>query len=356
MVKQSTPGLDSKESLNAFIQEYNELHRAQALGDNSALVRTLLITAEKTFLGSVITGVPLTVGYTYRGTPAVQATMGQASSAFAAGKFDDAARLYIAAAGQDPALYIAALYAGDSFFRNKDYANGGVWFAKAIAIDPDRETAYRYWGDALYKAGDSAGAREKIVQAYVAEPYSIATWAELYQWAMANKFTLAAPQARRPEFYMLDGKVDFDPRVLPDSGDGRASWLIYQHVRVSHGAPTLMQNVPPGGGTMANGDLQASGYIHTLAEEMQALTAMLSDVKQKLAAGTVTQERLDPGIKLLLRLQQDDMLECFVLLNAYDKGLLHDYPKYRAAHRDRLIAYVNQYLLSQPSASTVPQK
>lgn len=183
MVKQSTPGLDSKESLNAFIQEYNELHRAQALGDNSALVRTLLITAEKTFLGSVITGVPLTVGYTYRGTPAVQATMGQASSAFAAGKFDDAARLYIAAAGQDPALYIAALYAGDSFFRNKDYANGGVWFAKAIAIDPDRETAYRYWGDALYKAGDSAGAREKIVQAYVAEPYSIATWAELYQWA-----------------------------------------------------------------------------------------------------------------------------------------------------------------------------
>jgi len=173
---------------------------------------------------------------------------------------------------------------------------------------------------------------------------------------MANKFTLAAPQARRPEFYMLDGKVDFDPRVLPDSGDGRASWLIYQHVRVSHGAPTLMQNVPPGGGTMANGDLQASGYIHTLAEEMQALTAMLSDVKQKLAAGTVTQERLDPGIKLLLRLQQDDMLECFVLLNAYDKGLLHDYPKYRAAHRDRLIAYVNQYLLSQPSASTVPQK
>jgi tetratricopeptide (TPR) repeat protein len=356
MVKQSTPGLDSKESLNAFIQEYNELHRAQALGDNSALVRTLLITAEKTFLGSVITGVPLTVGYTYRGTPAVQATMGQASSAFAAGKFDDAARLYIAAAGQDPALYIAALYAGDSFFRNKDYANGGVWFAKAIAIDPDRETAYRYWGDALYKAGDSAGAREKIVQAYVAEPYSIATWAELYQWAMANKFTLAAPQARRPEFYMLDGKVDFDPRVLPDSGDGRASWLIYQQVRVSHGAPTLMQNVPPGGGTMANGDLQASGYIHTLAEEMQALTAMLSDVKQKLAAGTVTQERLDPGIKLLLRLQRDDMLECFVLLNAYDKGLLHDYPKYRAAHRDRLIAYVNQYLLSQPSASTVPQK
>jgi tetratricopeptide (TPR) repeat protein len=359
LVKQSTPGIDPKEQFNALIQAYDELHRAQALGDNSALVRTLLIVIEKSPMGVILTGIPLTVGYTYMGTPAAQATMGQAETAFSAGKFDDAAKLYIAAAGQDPALYTAALYAGDSFFRNKDYANGGIWFAKAIAIDPDRETAYRYWGDALYKSGDSAGARDKLVQAYVAEPYSIATWAELYQWAVANKLTLAAPQARRPEFYMLSGKVDFDPHVLPpnllpETGDGHASWLIYQHVRVSHGATTLVQNVPPSGGTMANGDLNASGYIHTLAEEMDALTAMLADVKAKLAAGTVTPEKLDPGIKLLLRLQQDNMLECFVLLNAFDMGLRHDYPKFRAAHRDQLIAYVNRYLLTQPVASTAP--
>jgi len=358
LAKQSTPGIDSKESLNAFIQEYNELHRAQALGDNSVLVRTLLIAAEKTTLGSIITGIPLTVGYTYMGTPAVQTAMAQAETAFSAGKFDDAAKLYVAAAGQDPALYTAALYAGDSFFRNKDYANGGVWFAKAIAIDPERETAYRYWGDSLYKSGDVAAAKDKLIQAYVAEPYNIATWAELYQWAVANKLTLAAPQAHRPEFYMLNGKVDFDPHVLPETGDGHASWLIYQHVRVLRGATTLVQNVPPSGGTMANGDLNASGYIHTLAEEVDALTALLTDVKAKLAAGTVTQEKLDPGLKLLLRLQQDNMLECFVLLNAYDKGLLHDYPKFRATHRDQLIAYVNRYLLTQPvpapTATAVP--
>jgi hypothetical protein len=355
LAKQSTPGLDSKESLHAFLQEYNELHRAQALGDNSALVRTLLISAEKTTLGSIITGVPLTVGYTYQGTAASQAAMRQADVAFSAQKFDEAAKFYIVAAGQDPTFYAAALYAGDSYFRSKDYANAGIWFQKAINIDPDRETAYRYWGDSLYRSGDIAGAEKKFIEAYVAEPYSIATWAELYQWAVANKFTLASPQARRPEFYMLDGKVDFDPRVLPESGDGRASWFIYQHVRVSHGATTLVQNMPPSGGTMANGDLNASGYIHTLADEIEALTALLTDVKQKLAAGTVTQEKLDPGIKLLLRLQQDDMLECFVLLNAYDKGLIHDYPKFRAAHRDQLIAYVNRYLLSPPATPSVPQ-
>jgi len=77
------------------------------------------------------------------------------------------------------------------------------------------------------------------------------------------------------------------------------------------------------------------------------LTALLADVKAKLAAGTVTQEKLDPGLKLLLQLQKDNMLECMILLNAYDMGLRHDYPKYRAAHCDQLVAYVNRYLLGQ---------
>lgn len=350
----STPGADSKQPLNALIQAYNELQRAQSLGDNSALVRTLLIVVEKSPIGAILTGIPLTVGYTYTGTPAAQATMQQADAAFSAQKYDEAAKFYVAAATQDPALYTAALYAEDSFFRNKDYTNGGIWFAKAIAIDPDRETAYRYWGDSLYRSGDAAGAKDKIIQAYIAEPYSVATWAELYQWATLNKISLKAPQAHRPEFYMLNGKVDFDPRVMPESGDGRASWLVYQHTRVSHGATSLVQNMPPGSGTMANGALVPNGYIHTLAEEMDALTALLTDVKAKLAAGTVTPEKLNPGLKLLLQLQKDNMLECFVLLNAYDMGLRHDYPAYRATHRDQLIAYVNRYLLGQPAASAAP--
>jgi tetratricopeptide (TPR) repeat protein len=337
-----------------LIQAYNELHRAQSLGDNSGMVRTMLIVIEKSPIGVILTGVPLTAGYTYVGTPAAQATMRQADAAFSAQKFDDAAKSYIAAAAQDPALYTAALYAGDSFFRNKDYADDGVWFAKAIAIDPDRETAYRYWGDSLYRSGDVAGAKDKLIEAYIAEPYSIATWGELYQWAAANKISLRAPQVHRPEFYMLNGKIDFDPHVMPESGDGRASWLVYQHVRVAHGATSLVQNMPPGGGTMPNGSLVPNGYIHTLAEEVDALTALLTDVKAKLAAGTVTQEKLDPGLKLLLQLQKDNLLECFVLLNAYDKGLVHDYPAYRATHRDQLIAYVNRYLLGQPAASAAP--
>jgi tetratricopeptide (TPR) repeat protein len=348
LAKYATPSPDQSAQLNALIQALNELHRAQALGDNSPHILTLFLIAERTPIGSIITGIPLTVGYTYQGTPAAQALMQQAEAAFAAQKFDEGAKFYAAAAAKDPTFYNAALYTGDSFFRSKDYANAGVWFAKAIAIDPDRETAYRYWGDTLSHAGDLEAARARYVKAFVAEPYSAITWPALHQWATAAKTALSVPQIRRPEFYMLNGKVDFDPHIVPETGDGRASWLVYQHVRVSHGAPSLVQNVPPAGGTMADGSLSPSGYVHTLAEEMDALTALLADVTAKLAAGTVTPEKLDPGLKLLLQIQKDNMLECMVLLNASDLGIRHDYPKYRATHRDQLIAYVERYLLAPP--------
>ena len=54
----------------------------------------------------------------------------------------------------------------------KDWKDAGLWFQKAVAIDPNRETAYRYWGDALWAAGDKMGAKAKFVDAIIAEPFT----------------------------------------------------------------------------------------------------------------------------------------------------------------------------------------
>ncbi|MEJ7616397.1 MAG: hypothetical protein WKF30_05370 [Pyrinomonadaceae bacterium] len=37
--------------------------------------------------------------------------------------------------------------------KNELLGKAGEWFAQAIAINQDRETAYRYWGDALMAQG-----------------------------------------------------------------------------------------------------------------------------------------------------------------------------------------------------------
>jgi hypothetical protein len=101
-------------------------------------------------------------------------------------------------------------------------------------------------------------------------------------------------------------------------------------------------------------DFVPSGYVHTLAEEVDAITAMLADVKKKLASGAVTQEKLEPGIKNLLVLEKDNMLEPFILLSFNDAGIRHGYPEYRAAHRDRVVQYIDRYMIGPPTNTPNP--
>jgi len=130
---------------------------------------------------------------------------------------------YTAAAEADPHLYEAPLYAGDTAYVQKDLNTAAPWFARAIGIDPNRETAYRYWGDAILKLGnDPAAAREKFIDAIVAEPYSKFAWQGLRQWADIEKATLLAPKIDRPAGPVVDAKkpgnvtINIDPAATDD--------------------------------------------------------------------------------------------------------------------------------------------
>ncbi len=161
----------------------SELRRAQSLGDNSELVQ---ITLDR------IRNVPITPAFQAPKT-ATDAKMETAGIAFTKGDMASALADYQAAAALNPHLYEAPLYAGDVFFRQKDYQQAGEWFQKAIAINPNRETAYRYWADALAAAGDAAGARDRYIDALIAEPYARAPGLILQRWAKKNSILFAPP-------------------------------------------------------------------------------------------------------------------------------------------------------------------
>jgi tetratricopeptide (TPR) repeat protein len=321
-----------------------ELQRAQRLGDNSPLLVETLYNASKTPMGATAGApmgtLPLTVGYTHVALPKAQALYDQGEQAFSQQNFAAAASLDVKASREDPQWYGAALNAGESYFRMKDFKDAGVWFAKAVAIDPNRETAYRYWGDALWAAGDKMGAKAKFVDAIIAEPFTGGTWSKLQQWAGATRTPFIIVRVHRPEFTTTGGKLKVDPALEKETGDGHASWLVYERVRVAHGAPTAGQLVMTGA-SMKDGEFRPTGYVHTLDEEMAALNAMLDDVQKKVAAGTVTEAKMEPGIRAMLELRKNGFLESFVLLNFHDAGLRHVYPAYRAAHRDVLARYLN---------------
>jgi len=336
---------DAKERADLQNRGISELQRAQKLGDNSPLLVQTLYNASKTPAGAAVGApmgmLPLTVGYTHTGSAAADASYQQGEQAFSQQNFTAAAPLFVKAAQADPQWYMAALNAGDSYFRMKDFANAGVWFAKAVAIDPNRETAYRYWGDALWAAGDKMGSKAKFVDAIIAEPFTGGTWNKLEEWASATKTPFIVVRVRRPEFTTPNGQLKVDATLEKETGDGHASWLVYERVRVQHGAATPGQLIMAGAST-ADGEFTPKGYVHTLDEEMAALNAMLDDVQKKVAAGTVTQAKMEPGIRAMLELRKNGLLEPFVMLNFHDAGLRHGYPAYRAAHRDVLVRYLNQ--------------
>jgi len=321
-----------------------EIRRAQSLGDTSPYVASVLNAASKTPGGAAMNAPlgmpPLTVGYTHAGTDKAQALYAQAEQAFAGQNYTAAAGLYVKAAQADPQWYMPPLDAGDAYFHLKDWKQANAWFGKAVAIDPDRETAYRYWGDELFAAGDRVGAKAKYVSAVIAEPFTAATWSKLQEWARVTGTPFIILRVQRPEFTTPNGALKVDTALEKETGDGRSSWLVYQRVRAAHGAPAAGQ-MTMAGAVGVNGEFTPTGYVHTIGEEMEALNAMLADVKQKLAAGTVTEAKLDPGIKDMLTLQRLGYLEPFVVLNFHDAGLRHGYPAYRAQHRELLVKYLD---------------
>lgn len=335
---------DPKAKQETYQQAIQEFKRAQSLGDNSAYVRTVLENAGKNLVGAILSGFPLSIGYTYHGKPEAQAVFQQAEAAFAHSDWDTAVKLYIQAATIDPTWYTPAICAGDAYFHLKDLPNASLWFTKAIAIDPDRETAYRYWGDAIFQSGDANAAREKFLAAVVAEPYSQAALGGLQAWAKRTGHQIAKPAITRPEFVTPNGVLQIDPALAASTQDGRSSWILYQQYRVAHGARVLNQIIIAGSSD-AKGVIGPSGYRHTIAEEHAALRAMLEDIEAKLKAGTLTETSLDPSIRNIRNLEKAGNLGAWIAINAADAGIRSDYPEYRAKHRQHLIEYVNTYLI-----------
>lgn len=361
LIEKAGPLTDPKEKTAIYMQGIQELERAEKLGDDSPFVENVLGGFAKTPMGVAsggsMGGLPLTAGYYYNGDPQARALLGQGEQAFGQRDFTAALKLYQQALETDPKLYTAALYAGDSCLKMKDYASAGVWYGKAIAIDPDRETAYRYWGDALMQAGDTAGAKLKYEQGMAAEPYTRSGFNGLRQWGIMTKTSIIRTHLHAPPMPRKDGKIT-DQSFYAETGDGHSSWLVYAQTRMARDPNVVFFQWVMGGVVKSDPQLDfvPNGYVHTLPEEVEAVNAMLADVKKKIAAGTVTEEKLEPELKTLLIVQKDGMLEPFILLSFNDAGLMHGYPEYRAAHRDQVIAYIDKYMIGPtlPANATTP--
>jgi hypothetical protein len=84
-------------------------------------------------------------------------------------------------------------------------------------------------------------------------------------------------------------------------------------------------------------------YRHSLPEEAAGLRKVAEGVSRDLKAGKI--HSLDPSLATLVKLNDEGMLEAYILLGRADQGIAHDYAGYREAHRDQLRRYLDEYVV-----------
>ena len=281
-------------------------------------------------------------------TKAADAAMREGEGAFVRGDLDAALASYKRALELDPRLYGAAVFAGDTEFkkaylskdaqfRKEHFEQAAGWFAKAIAIDPNRETAYRYWGDALNLQGKAAEARDKFVDAIVAEPYTRKSYVGLTQWADGQKIAMAHPTIVVPAGVSSskpgEVNVTVDDQALKGSEkDGTAAWIMYGLIRAS-----WVRNKNPVSEKFSKAYPGEAQYRHSLAEEVEALRVVAESAALQLKEKKVSE--LNPSLANLIRLKEAGLLEAYVLFAKVDEGIARDYAVYRSANRDKLRRY-----------------
>lgn len=261
--------------------------------------------------------------------------MKQAEGAYAKGDFAAAIAGYQRALAADPKLYEAALFMGDVYFRMKQVEKAGEAYSKAIAIDPNRETAYRYWADVLTKSQRLAEARTRLIDAIVAEPYNNAVYRGIGQWAQVAGVRPSHPQINVPEFKRenKDKQATIDIAVNVNETDGSSAWMWYSLSRA-----TWLD-----GKKFARAYPSEKNYRHSLAEELDALRAVLEAVTNQQKSGKI--KALHPQLATLIKLDQAHLLEPYILLARADDGLAQDYVAYRSEHRDKIAQYLSNHVI-----------
>ncbi|HXM34113.1 MAG TPA: tetratricopeptide repeat protein [Pyrinomonadaceae bacterium] len=311
----------------------------------NAFIRSKDLRIDEPVVDALIDSLPVdgSEGAAFSQNIRANALMTQAEGHFSQGKLDDALKNYQMALDLDPQLYHAALFSGDVFMQKGDFAKAELWYKKAIAIDPTKETAYRYSATPLMKQGKTEEARDRYVEAFITEPYNKFARAGLIQWAQATHISLAHPKIDIPTNVTFDekgdAKINLDAgTLLGGTDDGSFAWIAYGATRSTWHKEKFAQKFP------------GKGYRHSLAEEADALRSVIS-----IATADKKTKSLSPSLAKLKKLNDEGLLEAYILLARPDDGISQDHPAYLKENRDKLRRYIVEYVLTGGQGGSPPK-
>jgi len=311
--------------------------RKQArLKGRELLVRAQKLGVDNVLLKSMLSAIPPDGGDDsgFSMKKEVDEAMREGEGAFASGNDAKAIEMYQRALLFDPKLYEAALFTGDVYFKSADQVKAGEWFARAIEINPDRETAYRYWGDALIKQGRVTEAGEKFIEAYIAEPYSPLARSGFLNWGNKIRINLAHPKVDLPAGVAKKQEnttITFDANLFNKDDKSGSAWMMYGIIRATWQTEKFAKEYP-----------NEPAYRHSLKEEAAAMRGALAALKNQ----KLDPKKVDPSLQIIRKLNDEGLLEAFILLALPDEGIVKDFAGYRRTNVENLRRYVKQYVVT----------
>ncbi len=267
--------------------------------------------------------------------PAVEQVMDAGEAAFARRDFDAALTIYAKALELEPTNYSAALFTANTYDRKSDFAHAGEWYERTMRLDPDVETAFRYYAVMLARQGDMAKARSMLIHAAVAEPYNKIVWREIRAWALINKTAFNLVYAPIP-LVAKDGSIQTAQPASEQPPQLLSAWQAY-HAVVADWRK---------GGKFEKQFPQETAYRHSLPEESEALSAaarLLQPLRQDKESAELV--AADTAAGLLLKLHEAGLIDAYVLFSLGDDGIARDYKAYRAANRGKLEEYMDKFVM-----------
>lgn len=318
-----------------LVNHASTLTDAQAAGQERLRARDLLDQARKLGntstlaenLSELLIKLPDSGAIKFSSNPEVEKAMEAGEAAFSRRDFDEALKNYGRALELEPKNYTATLFTANTYDKQNQFSQAADWYQRAIELDRDTETAYRYYADMAAREGDMKKARSLLIDAAVAEPYNRMVWRELHAWAMLN-------HTKINEIYVGVPAPEGQPQTS-EAQEIVKAWHVYQPVRDKWKQSEFKKRFPA-----------ETQYRHSLAEEYEALSAV-AQALNKLKLGKKSGMLSDPGAELLLRLDQSHMLEPYVLFSLGDAGIAKDYAGYRAQNRERLKAYLEEFVVPE---------
>jgi len=314
----------------------NAARKALRIRARQAFVKAKALNYDEPKIDAMILGLPEdgsdSPGFTSNAK--ANQLMEEGEALFSQGKPDEALKKYQDALELDPKLYSAALFSGDIYLQKEDYAKAEIWYQKAIAIDPDKETAYRYSATPLMKQRKIDEARDRYIEAFISEPYNRFARGGLIQWGQATQTSLAHPEITIPTNVTFDdkgdAKINLDASaLLGGKDDGSFAWISYGATRSTWRKEKFAKTFP-----------NEKTYRHSLAEEADALRSVLS-----VATADKKDKKLSPSLTRLKKLDEEGLLESYILLAQPDEGIAQDHPAYLKQNREKLRRYMLQYVV-----------